>query len=295
MITFVHRAGQEKYESINIWALPGIWEEAEMTGIVGQLAGREIWLRCPFCGDSQNDPMKAHFSVNMVKFVYYCFRCNASGILTAKQAFQLTSQLTGEGYIDLTDTEDDQEWPTLTPGAGLSRFSAIDRYHYTDHNTHLWDAFQMRNPKDNVISGIHMRSGKHRLSFGDKGLGWAGPGCLISSPEKPIRIVEGPYDVLTYQEACVFGLISAKVLDDLAGHFIILCPDGDVWKDEKLLGVTLRTIERLVSNTKLYLLGIEYIPDGLDPDQVPPNDRLFIPRSEMFRWVSQALPSILSK
>ena len=257
-----------------------------MTGRVGQLAGREIWLRCPYCGDSQSDPDKAHFSINLAHFIYYCFRCGASGQLTTKQAFELTSQLTGDGALDFTDEADDEGWPTLLPGAAVSRRSALDRFHYTDLHQHHWDAFQMRHPKDNTVTGIHMRSGKHRLSLGDKGLAWAGAQPLLSEPGHPIRIVEGPYDVTGPQEACVFGLITEKALADLSGQSVCVCPDGDVWRDVNLFRNTVRMVQRLLDNRRIFLVGLEFIPDGKDPDEVPAEDREFVARVDLYKFIA---------
>lgn len=261
-----------------------------MTGRIGQVEGFELWLRCPFCGDSQNDPEKAHLSINLKKFIYHCFRCQASGSLTPKQAFQLMSSLSGDFSLDMLEPADDHDpdpegWPELSPGAGSVRKSALDRYHYTDKNKIIWDAFYIRHPKDNTVSGVHLRYQKHRLIFGDKLFNWSYPGQLISTPEQPLRIVEGPYDVLYPEDVCTFGLISAKVLMELSGHYLVLCPDGDVWVKPDLFKVTVRSIDLLLRDKTKYLMGIEYLADGKDPDELAKYQRTYIPRTELKSFI----------
>lgn len=263
-----------------------------MTGRMGDIDGTELWLRCPFCGDSTHDPTKAHLSINLKRFVYHCFRCNASGALTAKQAFQLVSQLSGD--FDLTDTlteedKSDSEWPALLPGAGLPRKSLLERHHYVDQNKASWDAFEMKHPKDNTVCGIHLRNQRHRLTLGDRGMSWPGSDRLISTLESPVRVVEGPYDVVYPKDICIYGLITHRTLRDLSGHYLILCPDGDVWENLPLFRTTILTIINLLKDKSKYFLGFEYLPDGKDPDEVPEKDRVYVPRNQVIDFI-QNLP-----
>ncbi|MBR2247525.1 MAG: hypothetical protein IJ880_10925 [Bacilli bacterium] len=63
--------------------------------------GREVVIRCPFCGDSQKDMRDAHFYIGLqtqnddlemnrqVPPVYHCFLCNRSGTLTGKVLLEM--------------------------------------------------------------------------------------------------------------------------------------------------------------------------------------------------------------
>lgn len=261
----------------------------------GQLENDELWVRCIFCGDSQNDPEKAHFSVNIKSFVYHCLKCGAGGKLSTKQVFDLVSQLDLDHafHLDLQGQKteiEELELPELIPGAATHRFSALPRFHYrsggptTEVNM---DAFQMRHPKDNLVTGVHLRGPEKHITYGDHGYGWVSPGPLLSSPDEPLRLVEGPYDVLEPCDVCFFGLLSSTHIHELTGHYLILCPDGDVWQKKALLRKMVRTIRTLLlaPYKAPVLIGVEYLPDGKDPDEIPAAERTYIERDDIFTFI----------
>src|SRR6185369_6862850 len=57
--------------------------------IAGTVTSNNLALRCPFCGDSETSPNRAHFSVNLTSGLFHCFRCQASGKLTTGQLLEL--------------------------------------------------------------------------------------------------------------------------------------------------------------------------------------------------------------
>jgi hypothetical protein len=152
-----------------------------------------------------------------------------------------------------------------------------------------WDAFSMRDIRDAGQVGLHLRRPNSSFNFGERGFGWVGERAPTSSPQRPLRIVEGPYDVLEVNDVCVFGSITDQTLLDLRTHFLILTPDGDVWLDKKKRFKFLKLLvdpRILISDA---IMGIEYLPDGLDPDEVLPEERGFIPRGDFSQVFSLAI------
>jgi len=68
--------------------------------------GKEVVIRCPFCGDSQKDMRDAHFYIGLQEEYdfennqsppkYHCFLCNKGGILTGELLLQMLDYSTDE-------------------------------------------------------------------------------------------------------------------------------------------------------------------------------------------------------
>jgi hypothetical protein len=162
----------------------------------------------------------------------------------------------------------------LLPGPGNSRFSLLDRYHVIRPQRND-DVFIIQNGIGDEIGALVVGNGKRII--GESGVAWPGDDIITSSPENPIRLVEGPYDVLYTRDVCVFGLFNPHALSMLRGHYVVLCPDGDVWGDESKL----RVIRRAAYYDQFTCLGVEYLPDGKDPDEVMAGDRHYIPLEDL--------------
>ena len=251
-----------------------------MTGIAGQWKGDELWLRCPHCGDSDKDLRKAHYSINR-EGLYHCVRCKAGGRLNLRDYLSLV--LDSEGRPRPTTLKDD-DWEDLLdelmPGAGSRRFSALDRYHLTTGKI-VFDVFLSRDIKGDIVGLSLVDPERHkRKVMGRKFFGYRGD--LESSPDDPLRVVEGPYDCLTPRDVCVFGLPSVNVLRGLQGHFVILCPDGDVWPDWTKRKTILDALSMEGGPT---FVGVEVLRDGEDPDEVPYEQRRLVePRRVLRRF-----------
>lgn len=254
-----------------------------MTGRPGQVLNGELWLRCPHCGDSQRNEDKAHYSVTP-EGLFSCLRCGAGGRLSIRDYLAVAIQ--SDGFLSATSIQpDDDRWEDLldelAPGPGTARFSALDRYHINTLGKRF-DVFLSRSAHGD-IHGLCLVNSETRAKqvLGQKLFGWKGED-LYSTETSPLRIVEGPYDVLSDRDVCVFGLPRVKLLRSLKGHYAILCPDGDVWVDYTKLRVILRC---LMDTTGPKYLGAEYLPDGKDPDDVPYHQRKFIPIKQVRnRW-----------
>lgn len=251
-----------------------------MSQTVGSIKGHELWIRCPECGDTQRNLNKGHLSVNLIKGVFYCVRCTYSGVLSPKQVLDLAARY-DMGSIAETIRP---EAPEVDEEAGSPRFSALKRWNYVDPDWQTWDVFEIRDPKHNEATGQYFRLGSSSLIFGEIGLGWVGSQPLISSQSSPLRLVEGPYDVLGPQDVCCYGFLRTQALKLLVGHYVLLCPDGDVWEDDLLREKMGKVMKWCFSSPKSpWIVGLEMIPDGLDPDECHPSDRLLVPRNDLLR------------
>lgn len=253
-----------------------------MSQTVGTVNHDELWLRCPECGDSQSNPNKGHLSINLRKGVFHCVRCSYGGSLTIKQVFDLMA------IYDLGSVRSaiPHELIPVNQGAGSTRFSALPRYSYVDELNQTWDVFSVRDPVHDEQVGQYLRFQEQSLLFGETGLGYVG-NHLKSSPDRPLRLVEGPYDVLSSQDVCCFGFIRRSQINLLKGHVLLLCPDGDVWEDQQLRERMTKILTWSLNANSLHVVGLEMIPDGLDPDECHPTDRLYVDRNTLLRRLSQ--------
>lgn len=266
---------------------------------IGSHREDEVWARCPFCGDSESHPDEGHLAINLKKRAYFCVRCRQGGHLTTKVALAI-SDITGEslgfGGDSFTTqfSHDAVQLPALLEGPALGRPSLLSRWHlFGDADSprrpgqFIWDAFQMRDIRTGELTGIHTRFGRTRYNIGELGFGWRGSQPPISNVREPIVLVEGPYDVLEPNDVCTFGLMSVGFIDELVGHSIILCPDGDVWQKEQLRTRTLELIRKLLHSSKVWLVGTYYLKDGLDPDQLKSSERIFLDRGMLSELLSR--------
>lgn len=243
----------------------------------------ELWLRCPFCGDSETHRNKAHFSVNN-SGVFHCFRCNKSGRLPMKELLRLYNQYSvmdvalKEDY-DLNPMKFREVFEMLLPGPASSRYSALDRY-----KLGAKDVFLSRRP-DGELIGLALVERKNRRVIGHRAFGFVQE-MIHSSPEDPIRLVEGPYDVIGKRDVCVFGSISVKHLRKLKGQVVILCPDGDIWHDDAKRFSFLRCLKpQYYGGFGASVAGVEVLPNHRDPAEVPYAERMLLsPKKAMERY-----------
>lgn len=255
---------------------------------VNTIRGDELFVRCTFCGDSRSNPNLAHLSINVKNSLYHCFKCGQSGKMplnlvidfTTRAGYDFFSQLdhslSHSSVIDDVwgdNQEDDEVWPDLYEGAAFPRKSKLERFH-AQYQNKRWDAFTMREANGDEC-GVHLRRPDAKSSHGDVGFGYTGE-YLTSSDDNPLYLVEGPYDVVRADHVCTFGLITSAVLSRLRGQAVILVPDGDVWSRRDLL---YRTSETWAKTKRrgwrgAYVVGIDILPDGADPDECDIEDRI---------------------
>lgn len=257
-----------------------------MTGKPGEVLDGELWIRCFSCGDSMNHPDKAHYSVNIRTGLFHCYRCGVSGKLAFPELLDILERLDYDledlsifHSIEENGSDPLDDLPPVEPGAGSPRKSMLERWHLT-HNGVVWDAFQMRSTSGD-LTGVVLRRPGQSIAFGSKNLGWVGEDFPRSSTLTPIRVVEGPYDVLEANDVCVFGTISQSSINALAGHFVTITPDGDIWQRIELFRPFANMIEKTLMSGKVLIVSLEAIEEGKDPDEVPPEDRIIISRREI--------------
>ncbi len=248
----------------------------------GVLKDNEYWMRCPFCGDSQKSHDKVHFSFSVITGLFHCYRCQVSGKFSRKQRETLLSGDIAHVFESSDTAELDQRDPAndlsillsfLLPGPGSSRFSALRRYHVATDQGPV-DAFEVRDQMGNLL-GIHLRPSwiKSFRTIGHRGLGYPGTRNLL--PEPFVRLVEGPYDVVTPNDVCTFGFPNVRQLKLIKSYPVILCPDGDVWTLRERFNTYFKGFDYRIPICTT--LAIEVLSGDKDPDEVAVVDRRLVP------------------
>lgn len=249
-----------------------------MTQLTNKIIDGNLWLRCPFCGDSKHNQRKAHFSIRLIDGAYFCHRCGEGGFYKPHEFLTMTGMdlMTSTPVLAKTATSFYEEIiQHRQPGPGSPRKSKLSRWHFNVPGKGLVDVFESRTLKGS-LSGVHLRptwEKKHR-TYGNRLFGFAKEKLFTPYP---VRIVEGPYDVVTESDVCLFGLPSRKQVKALGGFKVILCPDGDVWESENLLSRFCRRFHPIYG---VIVVGVEKLPKDKDPDEVPPEDREIISYKE---------------
>lgn len=248
-----------------------------MTARVGEFKNGELWLRCPYCGDSEKNRWKAHYSVSP-NGLYHCMRCGIGGKLSAKAWLSLYHNMP-----DTVDVRHSSNWKelvaSLDPGPGNDRASGLQRFHLRTKNG-VYDVFLHRNWKTKKAVGVQLINvmTKKKRNEGRRAFGI--PHRL--EVNKIMRIVEGPYDVLYENDICTYGIPSSNQMMQMKGWPVLLCPDGDVFEKLDLLN-RLRNVIR-ETQSRVFYTGVERIPDGLDPDEVPKEGREMLTVGEFLEW-----------
>lgn len=241
------------------------------------LDGR-LWLRCWICGDSRKHERRAHMVINLDSGNFHCFRCGVDGHIPLGQLMALVMENDPE-YVETSGRF--RTLPSNAKSSGLPepmvplvagelgpflRYSGVERRYKLTNEQGVVEVFEVRDLQGRV-QGYHARPG-WRKAFATVGSRLFGYGDHLDWA-KPVRIVEGPYDVRESQDICVFGLPSRSQVKALNWKPLILCPDADVWEDlAKLEGWLKHFIAQ-----KSWVVGVEILVDGKDPDEVAPEFR----------------------
>lgn len=181
------------------------------------LQGR-TWFRCTECGDSRKHQWKAHAFADKNGGTY-CFICGHSSQLSIEALIDIAI---GDASIDdaLQYHMAEREHAALSGGRPtlLPKFQVLDDAHA--------DAFEMRSCNGDR-TGWHLRYLPKRMANeGQRGIGFVGD-SLTSSPSRPLVVVEGPYDIISERNVCVFGTICRSALRHLRLQYCWLFPDPD--------------------------------------------------------------------
>ncbi len=215
-----------------------------------------VWQRCHICGDSQKRKNIGHMVVNQATGRYHCFRCSSNGVLPV---FIPSWRETPLATPVTPAPQKEKEITEITQRTG-GRPSLL-AHQYTAGRADVFFS---------TSGGYQVVQDGKKLSYGPLRQGLGVPAfnpSLKSSLDWPLVIVEGPYDVLDgFTDVCLFGAVPTQAqLAMLAGRYVIVRPDGDVWQEDKrgLLVSILRAWRR----GKAIVLGVERLPDGKDPDE----------------------------
>lgn len=246
-----------------------------------QIRGNELYVRCIYCGDSK-DHWKAHLSINLSTGQFHCFKCQQSGRVTPQVLFEL--QMTDYPAL-FAHSREKELLPTILAGPGTQRRSLLDRFHTPSGEDIFYSWW-----KDQHV-GYYMRAPRMKKLWGFSGTCWYhAPVPQISSVENPLRFVEGPYDVLSPQDVCFFGIPNiTKITQFYKEHYFVLVPDGDLWTAPAKFAILQSLIDQLIQKN-FGFLGVEFLPQNLDPDS---GHGKFI-SSEFFKdrlWKKQSLSS----
>ena len=281
------------------------WLTSDRPQVADTIHSGELWLRCPYCGDSKKSIDKADLSVRLSDGAYHCYKCHTGGYLTTKERISYFGVGTIFGHDKPTKPDSYNEYlrirDQLHTGQASTRDSSLTRHYYLDERLELWDAFLSYNSWGNDC-GVLLRNSGHQkaaLYYGDKGISWplADLLSLVSTYNAPVRVVEGPYDVVGENYACVFGMITKGPLEKFLGHQVILVPDGDIWTEPLNLAIFKKLLFQIAYGWVKgpFVKGVEIIPDGLDPDECPIEDRKFVTVQTLVNHYSRSQKPKLNK
>lgn len=244
--------------------------------IVGSKTERYTVARCNQCGDSKN-PRHGHLLV-FADGGTYCCKCGESSSLSIGALLAIA---TGATSIDEALDGSFEDWRELyrAPQAAPPRFTRLDTF-TTDLGANYW-AFQMRNAKGDVV-GWHNRdkTSKNFHNEGNTGLGYVGS-RLVSKPNLPLTIVEGPYDCILDRYVCLFGALTKARLCQLRLQWVWLYPDPD-WLDTKQKRDKFaRMVADLIDNCMVFVQGV--IIGNDDPDKA--TQEIHVPTDQLVGWL----------
>lgn len=214
------------------------------------------WARCGECGDSRKS-WKAHMLIDE-KGSTYCLRCGHSSHLSVENLIAL---VLGDKSID--EVLEEQSASVREPKQVWHRAPLLPQYEIVDEPD--WVSFEMRDANGNRV-GWHNRNMRDKKcdNDGKRGIGYLGR-SLVSSPSRPLIVVEGPADVLTERDVCVFGTISYSVAKWLRLQYVWLFPDPDQLDSQhKRRRFVERVVTPMVSDGMVIVQGV--ILGNDDPD-----------------------------
>jgi hypothetical protein len=226
-----------------------------MTYRTGTVHQNNVFVRCPFCGDSTHRSYVGHLSINLHTGNYICFRCSAKGRLSTQEHFKLLEDYEGASSLAQID---DVELPNLDPSIIKEETRVTLLEHAYDHPFRV---YAMRSPTGYTI-GYHYRHFKEKWSYHIGKLGFGYVGNYLVHPE--LRIVEGVYDVVYPTDVTVFGSITAIKLKALYPFSLTLAPDGDIIHNAYKRKSFLSTLSRLLKDG-FDIQGIEVFNASDDP------------------------------
>lgn len=219
-------------------------------------------LKCPFCVGNNNNTRNTLYLYSTD--TYWCARCKASGVSSDLEPTSLsgiTPKLTQPKVIQLKSYNNKGE-----------RFSVCKERNF-DGTT---DSFQIKLAGGDLVGHYHRMPNKVSRIEGVKGF------CYrenFLNPSSTYRIVEGTYDCIYPNDVAVLGYPNQFQAKQLKHYNLVLCPDGDVWKEKETIK---RWFEPFIYHKKIE--QIEVLPVDKDPDEVKESERKLVRWNSFLEW-----------
>lgn len=210
-------------------------------------------INCPYCQASTGSQNRKTLYIYSTD-TYWCARCKAHGLITEidPSLFQnITPKLSSSTPVSKLEYNNDGK-----------RFSVCRERNYANGK----DTFQIKLADGQLVGHYHRSVNKTSTIDGIKGFGYREPFLNLGNT---YRLVEGPYDCVYGNDVCLFGYPNSFQGKQLKWFKLILCPDGDVW--QKGFNELRKWLEPFWYHRNI--VGVEYCPNGLDPDQCPLDQR----------------------
>lgn len=210
-------------------------------------------IKCPFCKAKTGNPDRKTLAIYSTD-TYYCFRCNATGLISDISP----SQLSG-----IT--------PSFKPKPSIQRLqynNKGDRFSVCKqrYNDNTRDVFQIKLADGSLVGHYTRQPNKISHIEGVKGFCYREQYLDLGTT---YRVVEGVYDCIYPNDIALLGYPNQFQANQLKWFNIILCPDGDVWK--KGLEELRKWLQPFWNHKKV--VTVEMCVDGLDPDECTQDKR----------------------
>ena len=219
-------------------------------------------VNCPFCqGNTRNDRKTLYLYQSDT---YWCARCKRNGVVIGLDPSIIA------GITPLIKNKEVKQYQYNNEG---KRFS-VCKQRYFDGTK---DVFQIKTSAGEVTGHYTRWPNKHSHIEGTKNFCYREQYLEIGGT---YRLVEGTYDCIYPNDVALLGFPNQAQLKQLNLYQLILCPDGDVWKDKEQCK---RWFEPFKWSKNI--LYVEYIKDSKDPDVCPQNERKQLDFNKVKEWL----------
>lgn len=221
-------------------------------------------VNCPFCqGNTRNDRRTLYLYQSDT---YWCARCKRNGVVTDLDPSVIS------GITPSVKTQEVKQYKYNNEG---KRFSVCKQRYYDGNN----DVFQIKQSSGEVTGHYTRWPNKQSHIEGAKNFCYREQYLEIGGT---YRLVEGTYDCIYPNDVALLGFPNQAQVKQLKLYHLILCPDGDVWKNKEQCK---RWFEPFKWSKNI--LHVEYIKDSKDPDECPLNERKQLDFNKVKEWLSE--------
>lgn len=215
-------------------------------------------IKCPFCEGSTQQNRKTLYIYS--SDTYWCARCKRSGVISDIDPNQLTG---------ITPTLKQTKQSTFQYNNKGDRFSVCKQRYYDGHK----DVFQIKQFDGTIVGHYTRLPDKKNNIEGVKAFCYRESYLQLGGT---YRLVEGVYDCIYPNDVALLGFPNQYQVKQLKWAKLILCPDGDIWTNKELF---LRWFEPFIWSENI--VGIERLPNNLDPDECLLSERIQLSFSEV--------------